>query len=172
MGIIIHNIFPASCLARTFLNPIGFGARYPSLKPSSVTAKAELQKQAYFPRFSAGLAAEETPMSDQTSFQKGVPFNLKSHVAYADGSVVSKTLIKKDVGSITLFAFDAGQGLSEHKAPFDAMVTILDGQAQITIGGKTTTVNTDEMLIMPANITHALHAEKRFKMLLVMIRGE
>ena len=111
-------------------------------------------------------------MNDNTAAQKGVPFNLENHVAYADGSVVSKTLIKKDIGTITLFAFDAGQGLSEHKAPFDAVVTILDGQAKITIGGNTAVVKTGEMLIMPANITHALHAEERFKMLLVMIRGE
>ena len=111
-------------------------------------------------------------MNDNAVAQKGVPFNLKNHVPYAIGSVVSKTLIKKDIGTITLFAFDAGQGLSEHKAPFDAVVTILDGQAEITIGGKTSTVVTGEMLIMPANITHALHAEKQFKMLLVMIRGE
>ncbi len=111
-------------------------------------------------------------MNDNTAAQKGIPFNLENHVGYAIGSVVSKTLIKKDIGTITLFAFDAGQGLSEHKAPFDAVVTILDGQAEITIGGQTATVKTGEMLIMPANITHALHAQERFKMLLVMIRGE
>ena len=111
-------------------------------------------------------------MSDKAADQKGVPFNLENHVDYGIGSVVSKTLIKKDTGTITLFAFDAGQGLSEHKAPFDAVVTILDGRAEITIGGKAATVETGEMLIMPANITHALHAEERFKMLLVMIRGE
>jgi quercetin dioxygenase-like cupin family protein len=111
-------------------------------------------------------------MNDNAAAQKGVPFNLESHVDYADGSVVSKTLIKKNTGTITLFAFDAGQGLSEHKAPFDAVVTILDGQAEITIGGNAAIVKAGEMLIMPANITHALHAQKRFKMLLVMIRGE
>ena len=111
-------------------------------------------------------------MNDNAVVQKGVPFNLENHVSYAIGSVVSKTLIKKDIGTITLFAFDAGQGLSEHKAPFDAVVTILDGQAEITIGGKTSTVAKGEMLIMQANITNALQAEKQFKMLLVMIRGE
>lgn len=111
-------------------------------------------------------------MNSNADTQKGIPFNLVNHTDYADGSVVSKTLIRKDTGTITLFAFDAGQGLSEHKAPFDAVVTILDGQAEITIGGKSTLVKTGEMLIMPANITHALHAQERFKMLLVMIRGE
>lgn len=103
---------------------------------------------------------------------KGKPFHLEQFVDYADGSVVSKTLLKKDTGSLTLFAFDAGQGLSEHTAPFDAVVTILDGEAQITIGGEAQTVKSGEMLIMPANISHALHADARFKMLLVMIRGK
>ncbi len=111
-------------------------------------------------------------MNDNAATRKGVPFNLEKYVGYADLSVVSKTLIKKDTGTITLFAFDAGQGLSEHKAPFDAVVTILDGQAEITIDGQTTTVAKGEMVIMPANITHALFAKERFKMLLVMIRGE
>ena len=72
-------------------------------------------------------------MNDNAATRKGVPFNLEKYVGYADLSVVSKTLIKKDTGTITLFAFDAGQGLSEHKAPFDAVVTILDGQAEILI---------------------------------------
>ena len=92
-------------------------------------------------------------------------------VDYQKGSVVSKTLIKKDIGNVTLFAFDAGQGLSEHTAPFDAVVYILDGEAEITIGGRPQNVVAGEMLIMPADIAHALHAETPFKMLLVMIRG-
>jgi len=111
-------------------------------------------------------------MNDDTVTLKGSPFKLEKHVNYADGSVVSKTLIKKEIGNITLFAFDAGQGLSEHTAPFDAVVYILDGKAEITIGGKTSTVSSGEMLIMPANVSHALHAEEKFKMLLVMIRGD
>ena len=111
-------------------------------------------------------------MNDIQNMLKGKVFNLEQHVEYADGSVVSKTLLKKDTGNITLFAFDAGQGLSEHTAPFDAVVHILDGEARISIGGQPLTVPKGDMLIMPANISHALHAEKRFKMLLVMIRGE
>ena len=111
-------------------------------------------------------------MNDNTETPKGIPFNLEQYVAYSDGSVVSKTLLKKDIGNVTLFSFDAGQGLSEHTAPFDAMVYILDGQAEIAIGGKAHTVSSGEMLIMPANIPHALHAEKQFKMLLIMIRGK
>ena len=110
-------------------------------------------------------------MTKEMATLKGVPFDLEKYVDYADGSVVSKTLIKKDIGNITLFAFDSGQGLSEHTAPFDAVVYILDGQAQVTIGEKTSTVKAGEMLIMPANVSHALHAEEKFKMLLIMIRG-
>jgi quercetin dioxygenase-like cupin family protein len=111
-------------------------------------------------------------MNQQTSTPKGIPFNLENSVAYAIGSVVSKTLLKKNAGNITLFSFDAGQGLSEHTAPFDAVVYILDGDADITIGGKKFAVAAGEALIMPANVPHALHAEKQFKMLLIMIRSE
>ena len=111
-------------------------------------------------------------MNEQAITAKGAAFNLENHVAYADGSVVSKTLLKKDIGNITLFAFDQGQGLSEHTAPFDAVVHIIDGSAEITIGGDPQTVATGEMVIMPANVPHALQAKEKFKMLLVMIRGE
>ena len=102
----------------------------------------------------------------------GTPFNLDAHIAYFNESVVSKTLLKKEAGNITLFAFEAGQGLSEHTAPFDAVVYIVDGEAQITIGGETQAVAAGEMMVMPANIPHALHAAQRFKMLLVMIRSQ
>ncbi|BBO73218.1 cupin [Desulfosarcina widdelii] len=111
-------------------------------------------------------------MSEKANAPKGTAFNLENHIEYAAGSVVSKTLIKKEIGNITLFAFDQGQGLSEHTAPFDAVVHILDGKAEITIGGQPQNVSAGEMLIMPANISHALHAVEPFKMLLVMIRGE
>ncbi len=106
-----------------------------------------------------------------TETNTGSAFDLDAHIAYFEESVVSKTLLKKDAGNITLFAFEAGQGLSEHTAPFDAVVYIVDGEAQITIGGETQTVAAGEMLIMPANVPHALHAARRFKMLLVMIRS-
>jgi quercetin dioxygenase-like cupin family protein len=111
-------------------------------------------------------------MNEQSTTPKGKAFNLENHIEYAAGSVVSKTLIKKEIGNITLFAFDQGQGLSEHTAPFDAVVHILDGSAEITIGGQPQIVNAGEMLIMPANISHALQATERFKMLLVMIRSD
>ena len=96
--------------------------------------------------------------------------NLKEAVAYAEGSIVSKTLVDKKAGTLTLFAFDAGQGLSEHTAPFDAVVQILDGKAGLTIGGQAVEAVEGELVIMPANIPHAVRADHRFKMLLIMIR--
>ena len=92
-------------------------------------------------------------------------------VDYQDGSVVSKELIKKEKGTVSLFAFDQGQGLSEHTAPFDALVYILDGQAEISIAGKQYNLKSGETMIMPANKPHSLKAINRFKMLLVMIKA-
>lgn len=91
-------------------------------------------------------------------------------VDYNENAVVSKTIINKQTGTVTLFAFDKGEGLSEHTAPFDAMVTILDGLAEITISGHSYRVSKGEMIIMPANIPHALKAIEPFKMLLIMIK--
>jgi quercetin dioxygenase-like cupin family protein len=96
---------------------------------------------------------------------------LKDAVQYAQGSIVSKTVLKREIGSITLFAFDAGQGLSEHTAPFDAVVQVLDGRAELIIGGQPLQVSEGQMMIMPANIPHAVKANQPFKMLLTMIRG-
>lgn len=92
-------------------------------------------------------------------------------VSYQDQSIVSKTLIDKKTGTVTLFAFDQGQGLSEHTAPFDAMVCVLDGEAEIRISGDPVVVKQDEMIIMPANEPHALQATTRFKMMLIMIKS-
>jgi quercetin dioxygenase-like cupin family protein len=97
--------------------------------------------------------------------------NLNSLIDYQDGSVVSKELIKKEKGSVTLFAFDQGQGLSEHTAPFDALVYIFDGKAEITIAGKQHNLKIGETIMMPANKPHSLKAIDRFKMLLVMIKA-
>lgn len=91
-------------------------------------------------------------------------------VAYQDGAIVSREILKRKGGTVTLFAFDAGQGLSEHTAPFDALAHILDGVAEITVGGQAHNVRAGEMLLMPAHVPHALKAGERFKMLLVMIR--
>lgn len=91
-------------------------------------------------------------------------------VGYQDGSIVSKEIIKKESGTVTLFAFDKGQGLSEHTAPFDALVDVVDGQAEVAISGKSSTVKEGEMIIMPANKPHSIQAASRFKMLLVLIK--
>ena len=90
---------------------------------------------------------------------------------YQEGSVVSRTIVDKKTGTVSIFAFDQGQGLSEHTAPFDALVYILDGEAEVVISSKTSLVKAGEMIIMPANEPHALKAVKRFKMLLIMIRS-
>jgi quercetin dioxygenase-like cupin family protein len=92
-------------------------------------------------------------------------------VQYGEGAVVSRTLIKRPTGTITLFAFDAGQELSEHTTPFDAVVQVLDGEVMLTIGGQPVPAKTGETVIMPANIPHAVKAVARFKMLLTMIRS-
>jgi quercetin dioxygenase-like cupin family protein len=91
-------------------------------------------------------------------------------VEYQEGSVVSRTLIEKKIGTVTIFAFDKDQGLSEHTTPFDAMVQIIDGESEITIGGISHRVKAGEMIIMPANRSHALKAVQRFKMILTMIK--
>jgi len=97
--------------------------------------------------------------------------NLVNLVDYQDGAVVSKEIIKKEKGTVTIFAFDKGQGLSEHTAPFDALVYIMDGSAEIYIAGKANLLKTGQIIIMPANKPHALKAVERFKMLLVMIKA-
>ncbi len=97
--------------------------------------------------------------------------NMAGLVDYQKGAVVSRTLIDKPAGTLTLFSFDAGQGLSEHTAPFDALVYVLDGEAEITISGRALRAKEGEMVVMPANEPHALKAGRRFKMLLVMIKS-
>ena len=96
---------------------------------------------------------------------------LASLVEYAADSIVSKTRLDKSAGTITLFAFDKGQKLSEHTSPNDAVVQVIDGQARLTIGGKQLTASTGEIIIMPANVPHAVTAQQKFKMLLTMVRA-
>lgn len=91
-------------------------------------------------------------------------------IDYQDGSVVSKEIIKKDSGTVTLFAFDKGQGLSEHTAPFDAFVNVIDGQAEVRISAKPFIIKNGEMIIMPAGEPHSLQAKEKFKMLLILIK--
>jgi len=96
---------------------------------------------------------------------------LNDLIQYSSGSIVSKTILDKSSGTITLFAFDQGQRLSEHTAPYEAIVHVIDGIAQLTIGGKDVDVTAGEIIIMPANISHAVTAKQKFKMLLTMIRA-
>jgi len=101
---------------------------------------------------------------------RGKAMQLDPMIDYQPGAVVSRTIIKKDTGTVTLFAFDEGEGLSEHTAPFDALVYIVDGEAEINIAGAAHNVKTGEMIVMPADKPHSLKAVKKFKMLLVMIK--
>ncbi len=100
------------------------------------------------------------------------PVTLAELVGYQDGAIVSRTLAKRSGGTITLFAFDRGQSLSEHTAPFDALVQVLDGHAELVIGGKSVTAFAGQVVLMPAGVPHAVSASGRFKMLLVMIRED
>lgn len=102
---------------------------------------------------------------------KGKVLKTADLIEYQDGSVVSREIIRKDTGTVTIFAFDKGEGLSEHTAPFDAMVQIIDGKAEITISGNKNVLEAGEMIIMPANEPHALKALEKYKMVLTMIRS-
>lgn len=96
--------------------------------------------------------------------------DLKDLISYQQGTVASRMLVNKKAGTITIFSFDEDEGLSEHAAPYDALVTILDGEAEIWVGGKTFQVKAGESIVLPANVPHALSAVTRFKMMLTMIR--
>lgn len=108
---------------------------------------------------------------EKQEFSKAKKFSLAESITYADGAIVSKVLLKNDQGNLTLFAFDKGEMLSEHTAPFDAMVQLLDGKAEVIIDKKSHILVVGESIIMPANVTHALTAVEKFKMLLTMIKG-
>lgn len=103
---------------------------------------------------------------------KSRALTIEDLIDYQEGSVVSREIVRKETGTVTIFAFDKGEGLSEHSAPFDAMVQIVDGTANISIGGKENTVKKGQMIIMPANVPHALHAMEKYKMILTMIRSK
>jgi quercetin dioxygenase-like cupin family protein len=108
---------------------------------------------------------------ESAALPPGEPINLAALVSYVPGSIVSRTLSKSDAGILTLFAFDAGESLSEHSAPFDAYVQVLDGEVELKIGGKRVPAKAGETVLMPANVPHGVDAVKPFKMLLTMIRG-
>jgi len=115
--------------------------------------------------------AARTALPDKAKMPTGKVLDLAELVGYAEASIVSRTLVENKAGTVTLFAFDAGQGLSEHTAPFDALVSVLDGEGQFTLGGKANKLVTGQVLLMPANVPHAVKATKRFKMLLTMLRS-
>ena len=114
---------------------------------------------------------KEVIMSNKKHELQAQASNLSGLIDYQEGTVVSRTLIDKKTGTVTLFAFDENQGLSEHTAPFDAMVYVLEGEVEVTISGKPFTLRQGETTIMPANQPHALAAKTKFKMLLTMIKS-
>jgi len=107
---------------------------------------------------------------EQKEFVKDKVFRFDNEVDYSDGAIVSKNVLKRDTGNISLFAFDKGEGLSEHTTPFDALVQVVDGKAEITVGGKKHLLEKGDSIIMPANIPHALKAVEKYKMVLTMIK--
>lgn len=113
---------------------------------------------------------EPTPSEKKREELIGKVLATNDLLHYQDGTVASRMIVFKKAGTITLFAFDAGEGLSEHSAPYDAILTVTDGEADVTIEGKPFTVRTGEMIILPANKPHAVKARQRFKMTLTMIR--
>ena len=105
-------------------------------------------------------------------FEKGSKFSFDNSIDYSDMAIVSKHVLKKEAGTISLFAFDKGEGLSEHSTPYDALVQIVDGRAEIIIDGQSNILDAGECIVMPANVPHALKAVKRFKMVLTMIKSQ
>ncbi len=118
----------------------------------------------------ASLYLFEVFMSKENDNIYGIQANIDELIAYQPGAVVSRTLINKKAGTVTLFSFDEGQSLSEHTAPFDALVHILDGEAEIIIGGELNQLTSGDVIIMPGGIPHAVKANKKFKMMLVMVK--
>ena len=104
-------------------------------------------------------------------FEKSKVFSFNDSIDYSEGGIVSKTVLKKETGNVSLFSFDKGEALSEHTAPFDAMIMVVDGRGEIIIGGKSFLLDPGQSIIMPANISHAVNAVERFKMVLTMIKS-
>jgi len=111
-------------------------------------------------------------MENTNEFDKAIKFSFNESVNYAEKAVVSKHILRKNTGNISLFAFDKEEGLSEHSAPFDALVNVVDGKADIIIDGKSNILQAGDAIIMPANVPHALKAIEKFKMVLTMIKGD
>jgi quercetin dioxygenase-like cupin family protein len=109
---------------------------------------------------------------DTNQFERSKIFSFNDSVDYSEGGIVSKTVLKKQTGNISLFSFAKGEALSEHTAPFDAMIQVVDGKGEVIIGGKSFILETGQCIIMPANIAHAVNAVEKFKMVLTMIKSE
>lgn len=108
---------------------------------------------------------------ETNEFEKAKVFIFKESIDYSDGGIISKTILKKQTGNISLFSFDKGESLSEHTAPFDAMITVVDGTGEVIIGGKSYILSEGQSIIMPGNVTHAVNAVEKFKMVLTMIKS-
>jgi len=108
---------------------------------------------------------------ETNEFEKSKIFTFSESIEYSDGGIVSKTVLKKQTGNISLFSFAQGEALSEHTAPFDAMITVVDGKGEVIIGGKSFILESGQNIIMPANITHAVNAVEKLKMVLTMIKS-
>ena len=108
----------------------------------------------------------------KNEFERAKVFSFSESVDYSEGGIVSKTVLKKETGNISLFSFDKGEALSEHTAPFDAMITVVDGKGEVIIGGRSFLLTSGQSIIMPANITHAVNAVEKFKMVLTMIKSK
>jgi quercetin dioxygenase-like cupin family protein len=108
---------------------------------------------------------------ETNEFEKSKVFSFNESIEYSEGGIVSKTVLKKQTGNISLFSFDKGEALSEHTAPFDAVIQVVDGKGEIIIGGKSFFLETGQTIIMPANIAHAVKAVTKFKMVLTMIKS-
>ena len=113
-----------------------------------------------------------TDKSGKSKMPAARVLDLAELVSYAEDSIVSRTLVENEAGTVTLFAFDGGQGLSEHTAPFDALVQVVDGEGSFRVGAKSRSVGAGQVLLMPAGVPHAVKATKRFKMLLTMLRAK
>jgi quercetin dioxygenase-like cupin family protein len=109
---------------------------------------------------------------ESNEFEKAKVFSFNNSVEYASGGILSKTVLKKETGNISLFSFAKGEALSEHTAPFDAMIQVVDGKAEVIIGGKPFILEAGQTIIMPADITHAVKAVEKFKMVLTMIKSK
>ncbi|MCF8296219.1 MAG: cupin domain-containing protein [Saprospiraceae bacterium] len=108
---------------------------------------------------------------ENKEFEKANIFSFEKSVDYSENAIVSKTVLKRETGNVSLFAFDKGEGLSEHTAPFDALIQVIDGKAEILINRESYFLEANESILMPANIPHAVKALEKFKMILTMIKG-